>query len=229
MGKRIMSLLVAGLLASSAPVVAQPPVVVELFTSEGCSSCPPAEAYLTELARRGDVIALAMHVDYWDGLGWKDPFSLSAASERQQHYAARFGRGSYTPQIVIDGSVGLVGSDRQAVAAAIEHPRSDNSAPTIAMFASGTALSIQIGAGAAAGDIVLVGFDPRHETAVLRGENMGRTLIESNAVRSLNIVGRWTGQAKALSVRTPAGERAAVLLQADDGRILAAAQGADPR
>ena len=95
-----------GLLAGLSPVVAnatERPVVVELFTSQGCSSCPPANAYLNELSRgRRDVLALAFHVTYWDRLGWKDPFSMGAATDRQGVYGRRFGDGSYTPEIVVD-------------------------------------------------------------------------------------------------------------------------------
>src|SRR5882724_2673365 len=105
---------------------AERPVVVELFTSQGCSSCPPANAYLNEMVRdRRDVLALAFHVTYWDRLGWKDPFSLEAATERQGRYGHRFGDGSYTPEIVVDGSVGLVGSYRDEVNAAIEQVKRD--------------------------------------------------------------------------------------------------------
>ena len=108
-----------GLLAGLSPVVAnaaERPVVVELFTSQGCSSCPPANAYLNELSRgRRDVLALAFHVTYWDRLGWRDPFSIEAATDRQGVYGRRFGDGSYTPEIVVDGATSAVGSDRADV------------------------------------------------------------------------------------------------------------------
>src|SRR5207237_6946897 len=92
------------------------PVVIELFTSQGCSSSPPANAYLNEMARdRRDVLPLAFHVTYWDRLGWKDPFSLQAATDRQERYGSRFGDGSYTPEIVVDGVTSHVGSDRNAL------------------------------------------------------------------------------------------------------------------
>ena len=100
---------------------AERPVVVELFTSQGCSSCPPANAFLNEMTRnRSDVLPLAFHVTYWDRLGWKDPFSMEAATSRQNRYGHRFGDGSYTPEMVVDGAVGLVGSHRDEVNAAIE-------------------------------------------------------------------------------------------------------------
>src|SRR6202022_1095832 len=117
----IAPLALAAAFAPVAGLAADRPVVVELFTSQGCSSCPPANAYLNELARdRSDVLALAFHVTYWDRLGWKDPFSMEAATERQDRYGHRFGDGSYTPEIVVDGAAGMVGSHRGDVGSAIE-------------------------------------------------------------------------------------------------------------
>src|ERR1700749_4017435 len=117
----VMSLGLISGLSPVAAIAAERPVVVELFTSQGCSSCPPANAYLNELSRnRRDILPLAFHVTYWDRLGWKDPFSLEAATARQDVYGHRFGDGSYTPEMVVDGGVGLVGSRRDEVNAAIE-------------------------------------------------------------------------------------------------------------
>src|SRR6202035_5186032 len=117
----IVPLAFATSLASAGASAAERPVVVELFTSQGCSSCPPANAYLNEMARdRRDVLPLAFHVTYWDRLGWKDPFSLNEATERQDRYGHRFGDGSYTPEMVVDGAAGMAGSDRSDVASAIE-------------------------------------------------------------------------------------------------------------
>src|ERR1700735_5015963 len=114
----------AGLILGVMPAMAfggERPVVVELFTSQGCSSCPPANAFLNEMSRgRSDVLPLAFHVTYWDRLGWKDPFSLEAATIRQDHYGHRFGDGSYTPEMIVDGAAGMVGSARGDVASAIE-------------------------------------------------------------------------------------------------------------
>ena len=118
-------------LSSVAGFAAERPVVVELFTSQGCNSCPPANAFLNELSKqRRDVIALAFHVTYWDRLGWKDPFSLEAATQRQAIYGRRFGDGSYTPEIVVDGISGHVGSDRTQVGTAIDHARRSGSTAT---------------------------------------------------------------------------------------------------
>ena len=111
LSRLVLSLGVIAALSPTASLAAERPIVVELFTSQGCSSCPPANAYLNELAKaRRDVLALAFHVTYWDRLGWKDPFSLDAATDRQAVYGRRFGDGSYTPEIVVDGAAGMVGS-----------------------------------------------------------------------------------------------------------------------
>src|SRR5271169_5117008 len=117
----IVSLAFIASLSPVAALAADRPVVVELFTSQGCSSCPPANVYLNELSKgRRDLLPLAFHVTYWDRLGWKDPFSLEAATERQYRYGHRFGDGSYTPEIVVDGTTSHVGSNRADVGAAIE-------------------------------------------------------------------------------------------------------------
>lgn len=213
-------------LLPAAAMAAERPVVVELFTSEGCSSCPPADAFLTDLSRnRGDVLPLAFHVTYWNGLGWKDPFSLEAATRRQQRYGARFGDGSYTPEMVVDGAKGLVGSEREEAEAAIGHAaHSGATAAPVTLSRSGGQVSIAVGAGTGSGRLLLVGFDPEHRTAVGRGENSGRVLTESNIVRSIRSVGQWSGSAIEMSEAAPEGQDAAVLLEAPDGRIIGAAR-----
>jgi len=202
------------------------PVVAELFTSEGCSSCPPADALLAEIARtRPDVLPLAFHVTYWNNLGWPDPFSLPAATARQREYATWLGLdGLYTPQLVVDGRRDVVGSDRAGVAAAVRAAERDAAAAvplTVTRDAAG--VQVRAGAGGGRGEVLLIGFDPLHRTRVGRGENAGRTLAEANIVRSLQVLGRWDGTPLALAGPAPAGERVAVLLQAADGRVLGAA------
>ena len=214
----------ASLLAlGSSAGAASRPVVVELFTSQGCSSCPPADALLTRLAGRADLLPLAFHVTYWNALGWRDPYSFEAATERQATYAARLGGGSYTPEIVIDGRRGMVGSAAGEVEASIAAARGDDGVP-LRLARSGDDVTIAVDAGRGEGRILLVGFDPRHQTAVGRGENGGRTLTESNIVRSMRVVGRYTGQAIRMTEHGGAGEDAAVLIQGADGRIIAAAR-----
>ncbi len=209
--------------ASTSAVAASRPVVVELFTSEGCSSCPPADALLTQLAKRGDVLPLAFHVTYWNSLGWRDPYSFEAATERQASYAARLGGGSYTPEMVVDGRHGMVGSDRDEVEARIASAHGGEDVDT-RLARSGESYSISIGAGRGEGRILLVGFDHQHETHVGRGENSGRTLTESNVVRSYRVVGRYDGASMQISAPIGAGQSAAVIVQGADGRVLGAAR-----
>lgn len=207
------------------PRPAAGPVVVELFTSQSCSSCPPADALLAELARtRPDILALDFHVTYWDRLGWKDPYSLPQATQRQNRYAEHFGRDSvYTPQLVAGGRHQAIGSDRAAVLNAIAAAGADGAATTLRLERDGAGLLLEAGAGRGAGQLLLIGFDPAHTTRVGGGENGGRTLTEANVVRSIVPAGTWQGEAVILHAPPPAGERTALLLQADDGRVLAAA------
>lgn len=212
--------------ASFAAPVQASPVVVELFTSEGCSSCPPADAFLTDLAEhRKDVLPLAFHVTYWNNLGWTDPFSFDAATERQRSYARNLGDGQvYTPEMVVNGELGFVGSDRAQGAAAISRAaRDQRSDVRLELARDGDRFTISAGAGQGEATILLIGFDPQHRTPIGRGENGGRTLLESNIVRSLTPVGQWTGAPVRLEAKLPAGENFAVLLQAEDGKILGAA------
>jgi hypothetical protein len=224
------ALLVALPVAAAAAATMQRPVVVELFTSQGCSSCPPADAYLSELSsNRSDVLPLAFHVTYWNNLGWKDPFSLDAATQRQATYAARFGDGSYTPEIVVDGRRGLVGSDRASAEAAIAAAKQAG-VVNAALSASqaGKDISITVGAGSGNARVMLVGYDAEHRTSVGRGENNGRTLTESNIVRSIQLVGQWTGAPLTLNATARTGEKAAVILEAPDGSIVGAARVGTP-
>jgi hypothetical protein len=218
-----------GLSVALAPLgasAAERPVVVELFTSQGCSSCPPANAYLNEMAHgRRDVLPLAFHVTYWDRLGWKDPFSLEEATARQDRYGHHFGDGSYTPEMVVDGASSHVGSDREEVGSAIEAAkRESRTAAAVGIAKSGDQLTIDVGGGSGNAKILLIGFDHEHETAIRRGENNGRTLQEANVVRSIRAVGDWQGAPLRVSEKFPDGQDAAVILQAPDGRIVGAAR-----
>ena len=217
----------SGLLATLAlggplPAAAETrPIVVELFTAQGCSSCPPADALLWELARRDDVLALGFHISYWDRLGWKDPLSSEASTERQRAYAKRLNGGQvYTPQMVVEGSGDLVGSNRAAVLAALREARPVATAPVT--FAPDRRL-VRVGAGAGQGLVLLVRFVRHQTTEVAAGENAGRILQDANGVRNLTTLGEWTGPARDFPIEPPAaGEGLALLVQAADGRILAA-------
>jgi hypothetical protein len=209
-----------------AALAAERPVVVELFTSQGCSSCPPANAFLNELSKQpADVLALAFHVTYWDYLGWKDPFSLTLATDRQAQYGRRFGDGSYTPEIVVDGAAGLVGSYRDEVNSAIAKARAQNvTAAEVNLVARDGKASIDIGAGKGAARVVLVGFDREHVTAIGRGENRGVTMAEANIVRSFRPIGQWNGAPVHLEEQLPDGEQVAVILESADGHIVGASR-----
>ncbi len=218
------------------PVAAgQPATVVELFTSEGCSSCPPADALLAELARRPEVLALSWHVDYWDRLGWKDPYSSAAATARQRDYARLRGTGEvYTPQIVVDGHWQAVGSDRTAVEEAIGAARRISAAlPVTLTLDSDKTARIVIGASGIAtpGRVVLIAYDRRHVDAVSGGENDGRTLAHVDVVRGIAEIGRFGGSPT--TIQAPVvwhADKLVVLVEGEDGHILgAAAADAAPR
>jgi hypothetical protein len=202
---------------ASAPV--QPrPAVIELFTSEGCSSCPPAEAYLGELARRPDVLALAFHVDYWDDLGWRDLFEVPEAVPRQRRYAKTLHLPSiYTPQLVVDGRVDFIGSDRNAIAAALQDPR-QGVAVTFTVREGDIQIDLPTQESGGPCDVLLIAFRRSATSAIGRGENAGRTLTEYGIVRSVQNLGAWSGRAQqfhsALKSLPSDATDAAVLIQA---------------
>ena len=208
------------------------PVVVELYTSQGCSSCPPADDFLGELAARDGVLALSFHVDYWNYIGWEDPFSMPEATERQRAYRHALGlRVAYTPQMVIDGRSDAVGSNRGAVEAAIAAAAA-NVHVRVAFAgdaASGYRVRLPETALDAPATVWAVLYDRRHETAVKRGENTGRTIRNSNVVRGLIELARWDGAATeiplAIDPELTAGRDAcAVIVQQDEsGPVLGAA------
>jgi hypothetical protein len=176
------------------------PAVLELYTSEGCSSCPPAEAFLAELAQRPDVLPLSFHVDYWNDQGWRDIFTFADATHRQRVYAGNLRESSvYTPQAIIDGQKGFVGSDRRSILSALSEAR-DGVATRIAR--SGSQLNISVGAqpGAKTADVLLIGYLREATSHIGRGENSGRTLQEFNIVRSLARLGSFSGSAREFSV-----------------------------
>jgi hypothetical protein len=188
-------------IAAGGPALAgkKPPTVVELFTSQGCSSCPPADKFMGELAQRDDILALTYHVDYWDYIGWKDTFATEETTARQHAYGQSLGqRYVYTPQMVIGGRVHKVGSHRMAVNMAIEETaRLEQIEITVKPMAGGK-VAVSIPKGAGSGDIMLMRFDNKHTVDVGRGENAGRQLNYYNVVRDFRRLGRWTGDAMEL-------------------------------
>jgi hypothetical protein len=215
--------------ASARAAEAAPPVVVELFTSQGCSSCPPADAFLGELAQRQDVIALAFHIDYWDYIGWKDPFASPDFTKRQRGYAGALGlRSVYTPQMVIDGRVDAVGSHRNRVEELI---RKSSFVPKLAVTLEPAAGKARLNLPEARlerpATIWLAIYDREERTKVKRGENAGRELSEYNIVRALRKIGSWDGSAQAIEVDLSEaiadGMSGAILIQsADQGPVIGA-------
>jgi hypothetical protein len=188
---------------------AQTPVIVELFTSEGCSDCPPADILLAKLQSRQPVpgariIALGEHVDYWDHQGWRDPFSSAQFSRRQEAYSQVFhDQGPYTPEMVVDGETGFVGSEGnralQAIARAAREPKT-----AVRLAAKGTNVSIQTDAPARDADVLLAVTEDNLLSNVSAGENQGRKLVHSAVVRSLRVVGKARkGEPFTAQVTTP--------------------------
>jgi hypothetical protein len=189
------SLLCCGAMAHSTPAV------VELFTSEGCSSCPPAEAYVGELAQRRDVLALTFHVDYWDELGWRDRFGLPAAVQRQRAYSKALGLATvYTPQAIIDGQDNFVGSDRSSIGKALAHDR-NGAAVGLSLSDGEIIIDLTPQKEFSASEVVLVAYQRRAVSPITRGENAGRTINEYNVVRDFHTLGRWDGGRQQYHVR----------------------------
>ncbi len=204
------------------------PTVVELFQSQGCSSCPPAAANVRAISDRADVLALSFAVDYWDRLGWKDTFSKPAWTARQYSYAHAMGRaGVYTPQVVVNGRV--EGDGLEPAELAVLMSKGDRGAGGPEVHFAGRAVSVGAGAPPAGGaDVWLARYDPRIvEVAVRRGENAGRTLPHKDVVREMILLGHWRGAAENFPL--PAGGEpgladAVIVQAAGAGPILAAAK-----
>ncbi len=206
------------------------PVVVELFTSQGCSSCPPADKILTKLAGRDDVIALALHVDYWDYIGWKDSFADPSYTKRQKAYAYAAGRRSvFTPQFIVGGRDSVVGPKAMDLSDQIRAHAAQPYPVELKVTRKGRFAVVSASAPsrlpAAEMVLQLVRYRPRETVSIQRGENAGRTLGYSNVVTALSEVTRWRGRAP-LSVRVelPDNRPAVFLLQtAKAGPIIGAA------
>ena len=208
------------------------PVVVELFTSQGCSSCPPADALLRELAARDDVLPLALHVDYWDYIGWADSFALHAHTERQREYARAAGRDMvFTPQMIVMGQQSVVGARSMKLAELILHHLQDPPVISVTVAEDGTGPRVALrplGAPVSGPlDVLLVRYAPLRRVEITRGENTGRTVDYANVVEGWERLGQWDGATPVrFAVKAPTGDqRAAVLVQqAGHGPILAAAR-----
>jgi hypothetical protein len=190
------------------PAHADPRAVVELFTSQGCSSCPPADKIIGELAKDPSIIALSMPIDYWDYLGWKDTLADSRFSARQKAYSLMRGdRDVYTPQVVVNGSVHVIGSDRARIEGAIGETRKVDGVMSVpvTMTLSGKQINVSVAASAKApaamhGEIWIGSVSKAVPISVGRGENRGRELTYYNVVRNLLKVGDWNGAAGSWTV-----------------------------
>ncbi len=180
--------------------------VIELFTSQGCSSCPPADKLLGDLARDPSLVTMSLPVDYWDYLGWKDTLALHGHSLRERAYANARGDGQvYTPQVVVNGIVHVLGSDRAAIEKAIAETRRDAAPlalPVTITVADGT-VTVQVPAAAdshTSGEVWLCPITAKAQIAIARGENHGRTLRYYNVVRRWLKLGDWQGQAQTFTL-----------------------------
>lgn len=229
---RILLFLVVLLGALSVSARADVPVIVELYTSQGCNACPPADAYLGELAGRESVIALSMHVDYWDYLGWRDRFARDACVRRQKRYRDALGnRMVYTPQMVVQGRGEAVGSAREDVESLISAARAAPAEAELSIDRTGGRLVGTVRPVSGRGGVLWVARYARtREVEITRGENAGRRVVYHNVVGLLMQLGRWDGTApREVDLPSPApGEGIAFWLQRPGGGpILAAAHFAE--
>ena len=218
----------AVLITSASGLASDRPVVIELFTSQGCSSCPPGDAHLAELAKRDDILALGLHVDYWDYLGWKDSFASRAHSERQRGYATRYGwRHVYTPQMIVNGIDHAAGGRVRDIAAIIaDHKAAQHASPygRIMLMTKRDGDMLSVTADAVSGlegtlTALIAHYHPGTTVQIQRGENAGRTLGYSNVVTSVRRIGEWM-PSEPLEIETTLASDlpAVVLIQQDGGR-----------
>ena len=210
----------AGLVLLAAPLRAEdPPVVVELFTSQGCPACPPADAFLAQIAARDDVLALSLHVDYWDYIGWEDTFATPAHTARQRGYAAAAGREMvYTPQIIVNGADHVVGTRFRDVTALIDkHRASDDDTVSVTLRREDGKVHLEARAAhprATPLVVQIARYIPEARVEIARGENAGRVLTYTNVVTELTEIETWSTEAPlALEFDWPRDAPLAVLLQ----------------
>jgi hypothetical protein len=207
-----MALLASVCVVAGAPALAQEgaavrPVVIELFTSQGCSSCPPADKLIAKLAKRPGVIALSLPVDLWDYVGWKDTLALPYHSQRQRHYAKSRGDNRvYTPQAIINGIAHVVGSDPEAISKQAETCYGKDGALSVALRTEDTSGGLKVELGAApsgapkTASLWLVRVASKRDVQIKRGENSGHTFTYVNVARGFHRLGEWTGEATSFTV-----------------------------
>jgi len=206
---------------------AKRPVLLELFTSQSCSSCPPADAYLGELAQRSDLLPLSFHVDYWNGLGWRDRLSSPQFTERQRAYAAVLRGNVYTPQLVIDGRHDAVGSDRSAVERAISDSKQNPQTLELAIERQGANVALRFADPQRlpeSAQLLLLMFDPVVTQAIGGGENSGRTVAYHNVVRSMRVLDQHPAALMSTSLQPDeSGAHIALIVQTPTGIVGVAA------
>ncbi|MBN8990705.1 MAG: DUF1223 domain-containing protein [Rhizobiales bacterium] len=198
---------VCAIVAMIRPAHADPRAVVELFTSQGCSSCPPADQIIGELAKDPNVIALSMPIEYWDYLGWKDTLADSRFSARQKAYSQMRGdRDVYTPQVIVNGSANVIGSDRAAIDSAIQNTQKTTGVMSVpvTMTLSGKQINVSVAASKAAtpghGEVWICSVSKAVPISIGRGENRGRQVTYYNVVRNILKVGDWNGSSGSWTV-----------------------------
>lgn len=204
---RILSSTIALLALIGTPVFASestaPSGVVELFTSQGCNSCPPADAVLEKLVDQGSALALAYHVDYWNYLGWADTLGSKQNTQRQYGYASTMGRSNvYTPQAVLNGRKDVNGADLSAIQTGLETLSHQGQGLTVPINASASnkEIDITLGAGSGKADVVIAYFKRRQVVTIARGENAGKTIPYLNSVNEVETVGMWSGAPMSLKI-----------------------------
>lgn len=211
-----------------APALAQQrPVVVELFTSQGCSSCPPADEMLTTLSADDDVIVIALHVDYWDYIGWKDQFGDPAHSERQRSYAREAGRRSiFTPEIVVNGQTDIVGAKPMKLANAIAQHKAKGATISLDVTRDGDSVRISATGAQRPADVHMLRLIPSRTTKITRGENRGETIEYTNIATGWRTLDAWDGQGVYTATTKVTGDEPVVVLVQvpEGGPILGAAQ-----
>lgn len=232
--RRIISAAAGLWLALAGGVFAQSadgtPIVIELYTSQGCSSCPPADKLLGGLATRDDVIALGLHVDYWDYIGWKDSFASPRYSERQRAYARYAGaRTVYTPQMIVAGVDHLIGARPAELEALIRRLSKQKSTVSLDVDRKGSAVKVKARSTAplsVMAVVQLVRFTPHARVQIGRGENAGRTIDYANVVTEWSKVGEWDGKSDlSLNLKATGNDGVVVIIQENGpGPILAAAK-----
>ena len=228
--KKLLAMVLAGVVAGLSPSAStadSPVVLVELFTSQGCSSCPPADKNLAALAARDDVLALSLHVDYWDYLGWRDTFGRAEHTKRQVSYRDLMGaRVIYTPQVIVHGLHDVPGHNGDAIDAAITQARTNDETSRISLVSEAGMLKAVLETNKSPSKCTLwmATYSKSETVQIQRGENAGRSITYHNVVNKLMRVGSWDGTSQRIAMPQPAaGEGIAVWLQDDrTGRVISA-------